>query len=198
METLTVEAEPEEIPPIPGLSYRREYIDLVLERKLIEAIDAEPWDTTWDRRRQLYGAPYGSQGGPACAIPAWGLELAERMRAEEISERRFDQMLVNEYLPGQGIALHRDYAPFDRTVVSVSLLSPCVMDFRQASDGRRASLWLEPRSLLILSDEARYDWQHGIARRKSDRRQGRVIRSERRLSVTFRLRRRLSEATIEG
>ena len=77
-------------------------------------------------------------------------------------------MLVNEYLPGQGIAPHRDYAPFGRTVVSLSLLSPCVMDFRHPPTGRRERLLLEPRSLLVLADEARYDWEHGIAPRKRD------------------------------
>jgi alkylated DNA repair dioxygenase AlkB len=96
-------------------------------------------------------------------------------------------MLVNEYEPGQGIALHRDYDPFDRTIVSLSLLAPAVMDFSHAADGRRESLLLEPRSLLILRDEARYDWQHGIARRKTDRWQGERIPRSRRLSVTFRL-----------
>jgi alkylated DNA repair dioxygenase AlkB len=65
-----------------------------------------------------------------------------------------------------------------------------MMDFRHTGDGRQASLLLEPRSLLILSDEARYQWQHGIARRKNDRwRDVRVPRG-RRLSVTFRLRKR--------
>jgi alkylated DNA repair dioxygenase AlkB len=108
------------------------------------------------------------------------------MLRDGISEREFDQMLVNEYEPGQGIAMHRDYEPFDRTVVSLSLLSPCVMDFRHAEKGERHSLLLEPRSLLVFSDEARYDWEHGIARRKKDRWQGIVISRARRLSVTFR------------
>ena len=96
-------------------------------------------------------------------------------------------MLVNEYLPGQGIALHRDYEPFDRTVVSLSLLSACVMDFRHVKSGRLESLLLEPRSLLVLSDEARYEWEHGIAPRKNDRWEGVTIPRARRLSVTFRL-----------
>jgi alkylated DNA repair dioxygenase AlkB len=93
---------------------------------------------------------------------------------------------VNEYYPGQGIALHCDYEPFDRTVVSISLLSPCVMDFRHVESGRRESMLLERCSLLILSDEARYDWQHGIARRKSDRWNGRRLVRARRVSITFR------------
>ena len=112
------------------------------------------------------------------------------MHREGLSERPFDQMLVNEYQPGQGIALHRDHSPFDRTVVSLSLLASWVMDFRRPTDGQRYSLLLERRSLLILSDEAGYDWQHGIARRKSDRWKGIVVPRTRRLSVTYRLRRK--------
>jgi len=98
-------------------------------------------------------------------------------------------MLVNEYFPGQGIAMHRDYEPFDRTVVSLSLLSLCVMDFRHISSGRQERLLLEPRSLLILTDEARYDWEHGIASRKKDTWHGLPIERGRRLSITFRTKR---------
>lgn len=175
------------VPDIPGLAYLPHYITPAEESALVAAIDAESWDVSWERRRQPYGASYGKDTGERRAIPDWGQAIAERMLRERISERPFDQMLVNEYLPGQGIAMHRDYEPFDRTVVSLSLLSPVVMDFRHANDGRRESMLLEPRSLLVLSDEARYEWEHGIARRKSDRRQGDRMPRSRRLSVTFRM-----------
>jgi alkylated DNA repair dioxygenase AlkB len=95
---------------------------------------------------------------------------------------------VNEYTPGQGISSHRDYAPFGRTVVSLSLLSPCVMDFRHVASGRKESLLLEPRSLLVLSDAARFEWEHGIAPRKGDMWQGLRWDRGRRVSVTFRFR----------
>jgi hypothetical protein len=180
------EADVDALPGISGLSYRPDYIDAKQEAELVSAIDAEPWDTTWKRRRQPYGHSYDKTDAPR-DIPSWAQYLVERLHAEGISERPFDQMLVNEYFPGQGIALHQDYEPFDRTVVSLSLLSPCVMDFRHVTDGRRESLLVVPRSLLVLSDEARYEWQHGIANRKSDRWKGAVIRRGRRLSVTFRL-----------
>ena len=85
-------------------------------------------------------------------------------------------------------APHRDYAPFGRTVVSLSLLSPCVMDFRHPPTGRGDLLLLEPRSLLVLADEARYEWQHGIAPRKRDTWHGLPVERSRRLSVTFRFR----------
>ena len=183
-----IEVLPSDIPAIPGLSYRSEYISPEEERDLVAVIDAGSWDTSWDRRRQHFGASYGSQGNPAVPIPEWGLALTARLHRDGFSDRPFNQMLVNEYLPGQGIALHRDYEPFDRTVVSLSLLAPCVMDLRLPGTSRRESLLLERRSLLVLSDEARYEWQHGIARRKNDRWHGMSIPRARRLSVTFRLR----------
>lgn len=41
---------------------------------------------------------------------------------------------------------------------------------------------LEPRSLLILKDDARYQWKHGIAAGKSDN----GVKRQRRVSLTFR------------
>ena len=183
-----LEVEPTDIPAIPGLTYLRSYVSEAEEAQLCRLIDEGPWDTSWQRRRQLYGASYGTSDGSPSPIPQWGQDLADRMCRESLTLRPFDQMLVNEYQPGQGIALHIDYQPFDRTVVSLSLLSPCVMDFRNPETGQRQSLLLEPRSLLVLSDDARYLWQHGIARRKTDRWHGSTIPRKRRLSVTFRLR----------
>ncbi len=175
------------IPPISGLRYLPSYIAEADERALVEAIDRLPWNTEWRRRRQPYGAGYG-RGEAAPPIPAFGQRLADRLFADGVTEVPFDQMLVNEYLPGQGIAPHRDYAPFGRTVVSLSLLSPCVMDFRHVPTGRKERLLLEPRSLLVLRDAARYDWEHGIAPRKRDIWHGMPVDRERRLSVTFRFR----------
>src|SRR5947199_8850880 len=110
-------------PDILGLSYHPDYIDAKQESELIAAIDREPWDTTWKRRRQPYGQAYGKHDENRRAIPPWAVFLVDRLYDEGISNRPFDQMLVNEYFAGQGISLHRDYEPFDRTVVSLSLLS---------------------------------------------------------------------------
>jgi alkylated DNA repair dioxygenase AlkB len=187
MATLFPIAENQPSPKIAGLSYHKSYITATQESELAAAIDAEPWDTTWKRRRQLYGASYGKAEDSTRAIPAWAQRLVKRLHDDGISDRPFDQLLVNEYFPGQGIALHKDYEPFDRTVVSLSLLSDCVMDFQHVKSGQRESMLLERRSLLVLSDVARYEWQHGIAARKTDRWQGTTIPRSRRLSVTFRL-----------
>ena len=174
-----------DVPPIPGLRYLPGYVTEAEERALAEAIDGLPWNTEWRRRRQPYGAGYGT-GDAAPPIPDWGRRLAERLSEDGVTAEPFDQMLVNEYLPGQGIAPHRDYAPYGRTVASLSLLSACVMDFRHRPTGRRERLLLERRSLLVLSDEARYEWERGIAPRKKDEWQGLPLVRSRRLSVTFR------------
>lgn len=174
-----------DVPSISGLRYLPEYLTEADERALADAIDREPWNTQWRRRRQPYGAGYGKSGA-APPIPAWGQRLAERLFGDGVTDVPFDQMLVNEYLLGQGIAPHRDHAPFGRTVVSLSLLSSCVMDFRHPETGRTEHLLLEPRSLLVLGDEARYEWEHGIAPRKKDVWHGARVDRGRRLSVTFR------------
>ena len=41
------------------------------------------------------------------------------------------------------------------------------MDFKDPS-GNKSSVLLPQRSVLIMSGEARYKWQHGIVPRKSD------------------------------
>jgi alkylated DNA repair dioxygenase AlkB len=95
-------------------------------------------------------------------------------------------VIVNEYEPGQGIAAHVDCVPcFGETITSLSLASPCVMDF-MGKEGEKAPQFLEPRSLVVLSGPARYQWRHSIAPRKTDKYQGDIIPRRRRLSLTFR------------
>ena len=55
----------------------------------------------------------------------------------------------------------------------------------QPNNSKR-EIFLEPNSLLIIRDEARYDWKHGIAARKTDKYNGRTYARNRRISATFR------------
>ncbi|XP_065188736.1 alkylated DNA repair protein alkB homolog 8-like [Sycon ciliatum] len=79
-----------------------------------------------------------------------------------------DQLTVNDYQPGQGIPPHVDTSwAFEDSIISLSLLSSVVMEFRHA-DGRWVPVWLPRRSLLVMSGESRYNWSHGITPRKVD------------------------------
>ncbi|KJW03265.1 putative alkylated DNA repair protein [Rickettsia endosymbiont of Ixodes pacificus] len=58
-------------------------------------------------------------------------------------------------MPGQGIASHIDCIPcFSDTICSLSLSGGCVMELTNYKEKRFIAL--QPRSLLILKNEARY------------------------------------------
>src|SRR4051812_8151023 len=78
--------EHSDIPDIPGLTYRPSYVSEGEELRLAAAIDGEPWDTTWERRRQLYGASYGSNTATDRPIPGWASHLIEEFMQEGITE----------------------------------------------------------------------------------------------------------------
>lgn len=185
--------EPVQAAAIPGLSYLPGYIDAQQEAELIRIIDTQPWITKLKRRVQHYGWQYDykargvapeSRLGP---LPDWLARLAERLQSEGLFPQTPDQVIVNEYQPGQGIAPHIDCVPcFTNTIASLSLGSPCVMEFTHSETKAKIPLLLEPRSLVVLSGDARYRWQHAIPHRKTDRHGGQVFERGRRLSLTFR------------
>ena len=119
-------------------------------------------------------------------LPTWAVEIADAFCERGLWDERPDQVIVNEYEPGQGIAPHVDCLPcFTGTIVSLSLGSGCVMDFLHKATWAERELLLEPRSLLVMKGEARTVWTHGIAKRRSDRYHGRTIARHRRV-LTFR------------
>ena len=112
-----------------------------------------------------------------------GLEFAEPLEA-------FDQAIINEYEPGQGIAPHVDCEPcFGPVVATLSLGSDVEMQFDHVRTGERIPVRLEQRSLAVLKGDTRYEWQHSIANRKSDPPlggRGKRVERRRRVSITFR------------
>jgi alkylated DNA repair protein alkB family protein 8 len=59
------------------------------------------------------------------------------------------------------------------------------MHFRDP-ENKTTDLYLEPRSLVLMTGEARYNWLHSIASRKIDRLDGLLKFRHRRVSLTFR------------
>jgi alkylated DNA repair dioxygenase AlkB len=115
-------------------------------------------------------------------LPTWLDQLAHRLYDKKLTLQLSDQVIINEYQLGQGITAHIDCVPcFEEVIVSLSLKAPVMMDFTQNT--YKETILLAPRSLLILSGDARYTWKHGIAGRKND--PGLGPRS-RRVSLTFR------------
>jgi hypothetical protein len=125
------------------------------------------------------------------------------------------QAILNLYQPGEGITPHVDLlGRFGDGIIGVSFGGGCVMRFdkvpsetreqgAEGEDNSRWELYLPERSVIVLSEEARYEWTHGIDERSEDfvscedgedseedrsalPPKGRWIGRDVRLSVTFR------------
>lgn len=92
------------------------------------------------RRTQHYGYEYSydrkSKATRTTEIPEWCLPIKKRVEEAimKMNEGKdavlFDQLIVNEYEPGQGINSHIDNVNlFKEVVVSLSLGSNAVMNF---------------------------------------------------------------------
>jgi alkylated DNA repair dioxygenase AlkB len=70
---------------------------------------------------------------------------------------------MTEYTPGAAIGWHGDKAVFDQ-VIGVSLVNACRFRFRRkvGQKWERADFIAEPRSVYLLSGEARTHWEHSI------------------------------------
>ena len=177
---------------IPGLSYLPDFISSEEENLLLQAIDRQAWLHDLKRRVQHYGYKYNYKARSISMDMALG-PFPDWLNTFVCTYFPFagfgevpDQVIVNEYMPGQGISAHIDCAPcFRDTVASLSLGASATMVFQRAR-GNRREIYLKPRSLLVLSGPARYDWTHAIPARKSDHVDNERVLRERRVSLTFR------------
>eukprot|EP00798_Chlamydomonas_sp_ICE-L_P028412 gene28412-31553_t len=175
-----------EKPLVPGLLLLKDFISEEEEVALSQAMSAAPWVTLSKRRVQHHGyafdycsRSFGSKLGPH---PEFVLPVTERCEALLSSTspectQKLDQLTVNEYEPGVGLASHVDtHSAFTGSILSLSLGSQTVMEFRRGDEHRalllpaRSLLVMagESRSLLVIAGENRYAWQHYIPHRKAD------------------------------
>ena len=120
------------------------------------------------------------------------------------------QAILNLYNPGEGISPHVDLLRrFGDGIVGVSLGSGCIMRFAKANvshddehmssrvrERQQWDLYLPERSVVVLSEDARYKWTHGIGKCTEDYVTitgsdldgsiGQWIQRDVRLSITFR------------
>lgn len=177
---------------VPGLIYAPDFLTPDEELTLLTAIDAAPWRDDLKRRVQHYGYCYDYKSRTVDRsmylgeLPAWASVLDARLLERGLTDRASDQVIVNEYEPGQGISAHVDCLPcFDGTIVTISLGSACVMDFAHP-DASKVSVLLAARSVAVMTGPARTDWTHCIPARQKDVFEGQTYHRVRRVSLTFR------------
>lgn len=174
---------------INGLIYLKNFISEEEEKFFVEEIDKLPWLNDLKRRVQHYGYKYNytyrkiDESMRVDPIPEFFNDIKDRLVKTNIFKETPDQLIINEYLPGQGIALHVDCEPcFKESIATISLNSEYIMDLASVDNKEKGQILLERCSLLGMLDEARYDWRHGIKARKEDNGKPRG----RRISLTFR------------
>lgn len=163
--------------PLPeGLVYARDIITSAEEAALLAQIRQLPlrealYKTfTAKRRIMSFGAEYDFGANkllPGPPLPAFLMPLRERVASWlNIPAENFAHGLVTEYRPGTQLGWHRDVPQF-AVIVGISLHGPCRMRFRpypprpNKKEGAFA-LDLEPRSVYVMRNEARWRWQHSI------------------------------------
>lgn len=158
-----------------GLRMEMAFLREAEESAAISAIDSaglEPFRFqrwTGHRRTTSYGWRYDFENGgfaPAEPFPAWLAPLRDRAEAfAGLAPGSLAQALLIHYPMGAGIGWHRDRPVFEE-VVGISLGAPAVLRLRRRTGPRafdRAEQFLAPRSIYLLSGEARHVWEHGIA-----------------------------------
>jgi alkylated DNA repair dioxygenase AlkB len=123
----------------------------------------------WDRLGAKWRLPFGwiyvvsrKTVSPGLPVPPLLRALALRVVDAGLMDQVPDQIVYQVYRSGQYLHSHVDAPIFRAAIVSVSMLSPCVMRFRHPALGPGPDLELEPRCAVAISDEARTDWQHEI------------------------------------
>lgn len=161
-------------PPVAGMLLVEDAIGAEEERALEERIDAAPLEPfkfgQWRGKRLTanYGSAYDYQRGrlaDAPPLPAWIEALRARLAPLAGRDPRdFTQALLVRYDPGAGIGWHRDRPQYDE-VLGLSLSAPAVLRLRLRTERgfERRGIELPPRSLYLLSGEARAAWEHSIA-----------------------------------
>lgn len=154
------------------------------ENKLLEEILNMPFNNDLKRRTQHYGYKYPYTKNPVSLIkcdPIPNFLNNILTKLNEKFNKSFDQIIINEYLPGQGIFPHIDNPKFfGDTIISLSLGSDILMVIGDKE------IDLPKNSILILQEEFRYSLKHGIVGRKKDIINGINRERHTRISITFR------------
>ena len=125
---------------VPGLHVVTDFITDEESVSLLREIDARPWDTSIKRRVQHYGHAFDyatlkiAEQGTVPTMPSFAAEVISRLRDSSLMPHEVDQLTVNEYEPGVGIAFHVDaHSAFEDGIAAITLGSGIVMEFLRDS-----------------------------------------------------------------
>lgn len=185
---------------IPGLFIFHNFINDIDEEKLKRATNKCDWNgvgsnSAKSRRVQQYGYKYNYRSKNITNkdylgnLPEWSSDLEKKISelpiVKQLQPGTPNQLIVNEYNPGQGIAWHTDSKSFDQPIVTVSTGGSCVFEMK-SPEGNVVKLLLKPKDCVVMSGDSRWKWKHRIPKTAVDRFEGKDYRRHTRISYTYR------------
>lgn len=96
-------------------------------------------------------------------VPQGFLKLIDHLQSSKIMTIKPNQINVYGYRPGQGIHQHFDNPEqYENEIVMVSLTGSCTLRFTNDKTGAVYDVEAKPGTVVVIRDEARYVWKHGI------------------------------------
>ncbi|XP_037927391.1 alpha-ketoglutarate-dependent dioxygenase alkB homolog 6 [Teleopsis dalmanni] len=143
----------------PTITYIPNFITSEEEQHIMRQVEHAPkpkWTQLLNRRLINYGGVPHSKGMVAEEIPQWLQTYVDKINNFGIFEtEKANHVLVNEYLPGQGIMAHTDGPLFYPTVSTISCGSHTVLEFTEREKtptSRDCSNMTENEKFVQLND----------------------------------------------
>ncbi|MGE0821757.1 MAG: alpha-ketoglutarate-dependent dioxygenase AlkB [Candidatus Binatia bacterium] len=158
---------------IPGLEYRPNFLNATDEQQLVDVMRESRLQRTWPwkpyRRSRWHRVSFGWEYTAASRpLRKARLELPPllatwRDRCGDIARvQTLDQVSVNWYPPGAGIGAHIDAPLYGEMILVLSLASIAKIQWKEKATGKSITTTIEPRSLYIMTDDARWRWSHQV------------------------------------
>lgn len=130
----------------------------------VYSVPKPKWTCLSNRRLQDYGGVPHKKGMIVEKIPTWLQIYLDKINNLKIFVNKANHVLVNEYLPGQGIMAHSDGPIFSSLITTISCGSHTVLEFVNNTEQREkiCSLLLERCSLVIVKDDMYNKYLHSI------------------------------------
>jgi alkylated DNA repair dioxygenase AlkB len=163
-----------------GLTLIPDFISEQEEQNLINNINNATWNKSLRQLTQHYGYTYNYRSksidklhDKTQPIPEWIEVFVDRMIENKYISIRPDQVIINRYMPGEGMGAHIDRVNlFKEKIFSIGLGGSCKMIFKKPlyvySSEDEYVYQLVPKTLLIMEGDARYKYTHEIPAARFD------------------------------
>lgn len=144
---------------------------------LLENINKCKWNKEISRDTMHFGKRYNYSTRSledTVPIPDWFNGINSKI--EKIFGKEVEQIIINKYKTGQGIAPHIDHTGHFGSIIASFSINAEVPLIMSRSGFETETYMMKHASLAVLKDDARYKWKHSL-KNNTDKT---------RISITFR------------